>query len=68
LAIGSLEATTDLINKLLQVNSRFQRYIVAELDTSQAEVDARKRLHAETTAELDASLPALLERAFKGEF
>ena len=34
----------------------------------QAEVDALKRLQAETAAELDALLPAILDRAFKGEF
>jgi type I restriction enzyme S subunit len=44
-----------------------QRRIVAELDALQAEVDALKRLQAETTAELDALLPAILNRAFKGE-
>ncbi len=33
----------------------------------QAEVDALKRLQAETAAELDALLPATLDRAFKGE-
>ena len=32
-----------------------------------AEVDALKHLQAETAAELDALLPALLDRAFKGE-
>ena len=32
-----------------------------------AEVDALKRLPAETTVELDALLPALLDRAFEGE-
>jgi len=32
-----------------------------------AEVGALKRLQAETAAELDALLPALLDRAFKGE-
>jgi type I restriction enzyme S subunit len=31
------------------------------------EVDALKRLQAETAAELDALLPAILDRAFKGE-
>ena len=35
-----------------------------ELDT---EVDALKRLPAETAAELDALRPAILDRAFKGE-
>lgn len=44
-----------------------QRRIVAELDALQAEVDALKRLQTETAAELDALLPALLDRAFKGE-
>ncbi len=44
-----------------------QRRIVAELDALQAEVDALKRHQAETAAELDALLPALLDRAFKGE-
>ena len=31
------------------------------------EVDALKRLQAETAAELDALLPTILVRAFKGE-
>ena len=44
-----------------------QRRIVAELDSLQTEVDALKRLQAETAAELDALLPAVLDRAFKGE-
>lgn len=44
-----------------------QRRIVAELDALQAKVDALKRLQAETAAELDALLPAILDRAFKGE-
>jgi len=44
-----------------------QRRIVAELDALQAEVDALKRLQAESAVELDAMLPAILDRAFKGE-
>jgi hypothetical protein len=44
-----------------------QRQIVAELDALQAEVDALKRPQAETAVELDALLPAVLDRAFKGE-
>lgn len=44
-----------------------QRRIAAELDALQAQVDAVKRLQAETAAELDALLPAILDRAFKGE-
>jgi type I restriction enzyme, S subunit len=44
-----------------------QRQIVAELDAMQAQIDALKDLQAETVAELDALLPAILDRAFKGE-
>ena len=44
-----------------------QRRIVAYLDDLQAKVDAVKRLQAETSAELDALLPSVLDRAFKGE-
>jgi type I restriction enzyme S subunit len=44
-----------------------QRRIVAALDALQAEVDAVKRLQAKTTTELEAFLPAILDRAFKGE-
>lgn len=44
-----------------------QRRIVAELDAVRTEVDALKRLQGETATELDALLPAILDRAFKGE-
>jgi len=44
-----------------------QREIVAELDTLQAEVDRLKVAQAETAAELDALLPSILDRAFRGE-
>ena len=44
-----------------------QRRIVAELDGLQVEADALKRLQAETAAELEALLPAILDRAFKGK-
>ena len=44
-----------------------QRRIVAEFDALQAEVDALKRLQAETATELDALLPSILDKAFKGE-
>lgn len=43
-----------------------QRRIVAELDALQAQVDELKQLQAETAAELDALLPSILDRAFKG--
>jgi len=44
-----------------------QRRIVAYLDGLQAKVDALKHLQAETTAELNAMLPSVLDKAFKGE-
>jgi type I restriction enzyme S subunit len=44
-----------------------QRQIIAELDALQAEVDVLKRLQSEAAVELDALLPAILDRAFKGE-
>jgi type I restriction enzyme S subunit len=44
-----------------------QRRIVAELDAMQAEVSGLKQLQAETSAELDAMLPSILDKAFKGE-
>ena len=44
-----------------------QRLIVAELDALQVKINAVKTLQAETAAELDALLPAILDKAFKGE-
>jgi type I restriction enzyme S subunit len=44
------------------------RRIVSDLDALQAEVDAQKRPQTETAAELDALLPAILDKVFKGEF
>jgi type I restriction enzyme S subunit len=44
-----------------------QHRIVADLDALQAEVDALKRLQAETAAELDALLPSILDKVFKAE-
>lgn len=41
--------------------------MVAQLDALQAQVDGLKRLQSETAAELDALLPSMLNRAFKGE-
>lgn len=46
---------------------REQHRIVAYLDGLQAKVDALKRLQAETAAELDALLPSVLDRTFRGE-
>jgi type I restriction enzyme S subunit len=44
-----------------------QYRIVAELDALRAEVDALKSLQAETAAELDALMPSILDKAFRGE-
>ncbi len=44
-----------------------QHHIIAYLDSLQAQLDALRRLQAETSAELDALMPAVLDRAFKGE-
>jgi type I restriction enzyme, S subunit len=44
-----------------------QGHIVGYLDGLQSKLDALKRHQAETAAELDALLPAVLERSFRGE-
>ena len=44
-----------------------QRRIVAYVDGLQKKVDQLKRLQSQATAELDAMLPSILDRAFKGE-
>jgi type I restriction enzyme S subunit len=44
-----------------------QHRIVAYLDALQAKVDSLKALQAQTAAELDALLPSVLDKAFKGE-
>lgn len=44
-----------------------QRALVSELDALQARVSAVKMLQTETAIELDAMLPAILDKAFKGE-
>lgn len=46
---------------------REQRRIVVELQALQVHVEALKKLQAETAAELDALLPSILDKAFKGE-
>lgn len=48
-------------------NRRQQRSVVAELDALHAKVDAVKTLQEETAAELHAMVPAILDKAFKGE-
>jgi len=44
-----------------------QRRIVARLDELQAKVDALKKYQVRTAEELDALLPSVLDRAFRGE-
>ena len=44
-----------------------QHRIVTYLDKLQAKVDSLKNLQTETAAELDAMLPSILDKAFKGE-
>ena len=44
-----------------------QRRIIAYLDDLQAKVDSLKALQAQSAAELDALLPSILDKAFKGE-
>jgi type I restriction enzyme S subunit len=44
-----------------------QRRIVDELDALRTEANRVKQLQTESAVELDALLPAILDRAFKGE-
>lgn len=46
---------------------RIQDRIVAELDALQAKINAVKDLQSNTEVELNAMLPAILDKAFKGE-
>ena len=44
-----------------------QNYVIAYLDALQAQLDALRSLQREAAAELDALLPSILDRAFRGE-
>jgi len=44
-----------------------QQYIVSYLDNLQSKLDALKHVQAETSAELNALFPSILDKAFKGE-
>ncbi len=44
-----------------------QQRIVTYLNSLQSRVDALKQMQAKTSAELDALLPSILDKAFKGE-
>lgn len=64
---ANVNATTLKKLPLPLPNIDVQRDLVAELDALQAKVDAVKALQTETAAELDAMLPAILDKAFKGD-
>ncbi len=60
--------TPKLLNFKIPVPSiSEQRRIVAHLDNLQAKVDEMKRLREGAMKELDAMLPSILDKAFKGE-
>jgi type I restriction enzyme, S subunit len=44
-----------------------QRRLVAYLDDLQSKMDSLKALQAQSTSELDALLPSILDEAFKGK-
>ncbi|MBI4362444.1 MAG: hypothetical protein HY558_04640 [Euryarchaeota archaeon] len=44
-----------------------RRYVDKKLYTLQSKVDSLRRLQSETAAGLDAMLPGVLDRAFRGE-
>jgi type I restriction enzyme, S subunit len=44
-----------------------QHHIVTYLDNLKAKINSLKQLQAETSSELDALLPSILDKAFKGE-
>lgn len=62
LNIGSLRQFPFLLPNVAE-----QAQIVENLNTLQAKLNAVKALQTETAAELDAMLPAILDKAFKGE-
>ena len=44
-----------------------QRRVVAELAALQSQIDALQKLHIQTAAEIDALLPSILDKAFRGQ-
>ncbi len=53
--------------KIFKPSLAEQRHIVSYINSMQAKAEALERLQVENAAELDALLPALLGRAFRGE-
>jgi type I restriction enzyme S subunit len=73
---GASKQTTNLASinqrqlkafRVLQPPIAEQKRIVSELNTLHAKVNALKRLQVSASVELDALLPAILDRAFKGD-
>lgn len=62
LSVGRIKSIEILLPPLDE-----QRRIVAHLDELQAKVDALKKYQAKTSEELNALLPSVLDKAFKGE-
>ena len=62
LNIGALKKFAFLLPPISE-----QRQIVSYLDGLQIKVDALKQLQSETETELNALLPSILDKAFKGE-
>jgi type I restriction enzyme S subunit len=59
---------SDLINWQVPVPSLAEQHrIISYLEDIELKHDSLKRLQNETAAELDALMPAILDRAFKGE-
>ncbi len=48
-------------------NIQVQQRVIDQLDSLQAKIDCVKALQSETAAELNTMLPAILDKAFKGE-
>ena len=60
--------TSKLLNFRIPVPSPDQQQIVVDrLNELQSKLDALKRHQAETSAELDALMPSILDKAFNGE-
>src|SRR5260370_26077455 len=70
-ATGSAQLTVPLRGirnlKFTLPSLKEQQRIVAYLDNLKSKVDSLKQLQSETSAELDALLPSILDKAFKGE-
>lgn len=62
------QGTVSAIPFPVKVSRQDQRRIVAHLDALQAELDALKRVQAETANELDALLSSILDRELTGGF